>query len=294
MISKKKILDVEITDATKREVLEYIVKNLESFKKKFFIVTPNPEFLVLANKDYRFKTILNNAELALADGVGLLWAGKIMGKSLKARYAGVDLVKNLCEMVAEKPITVGFLGGRQNVAELTAECLVKKYPKLKVAFVGEEWINEGRMARQPLVSDDVRQFSRGPVVGFPHASARSQQSHVRAVGNPSSHATPSQSKFINPKSYLLNHESIDILFVAFGAPKQEFWIEENLSKIPVKVAIGVGGAFDYLSGKVPRAPKFLRSIGLEWLFRLVVQPWRIKRQLSLLKFVYLVMKERIS
>jgi N-acetylglucosaminyldiphosphoundecaprenol N-acetyl-beta-D-mannosaminyltransferase len=88
--------------------------------------------------------------------------------------------------------------------------------------------------------------------------------------------------------------SIDILFVALGAPKQEFWINKNLDKIPVKVAIGVGGAFDYISGKTPRAPTFIRSVGLEWLFRLVVQPWRIKRQLALIEFIRLVVKEKLS
>lgn len=90
----------------------------------------------------------------------------------------------------------------------------------------------------------------------------------------------------------------DILFVAFGHPKQEYWIYENLKnlpagrQVPVKVAMGVGGAFDYISGRVPRAPKWIRNLGLEWLFRLIVQPWRIKRQLALLKFIYLVFFSR--
>lgn len=80
----------------------------------------------------------------------------------------------------------------------------------------------------------------------------------------------------------------DILFVAFGHPKQEYWIAQNLDKIPVKVAMGVGGAFDVISGKLPRAPKWLRSLKLEWLFRLMIQPWRIKRQLALLKYIWLI------
>lgn len=65
----------------------------------------------------------------------------------------------------------------------------------------------------------------------------------------------------------------DILFVALGAPKQETWIHDNLSKLPnVKIAIGVGGAFDFISGKIPRAPKLLREIGLEWMWRLMMEP----------------------
>lgn len=82
---------------------------------------------------------------------------------------------------------------------------------------------------------------------------------------------------------------VDLLFVALGHNKQEKWIAGNLDKIPVHIAMGVGGAFDYLGGFVPRAPKFLRAIGLEWLFRLVIQPWRIKRQLALVKYLLLLL-----
>lgn len=90
----------------------------------------------------------------------------------------------------------------------------------------------------------------------------------------------------------LQGKTIDILFVAYGAPKQEEWIDEHLEKLPVKAAMGVGGAFDFISGNVRRAPKFMRSMGLEWLFRLVLQPWRLKRQLALITFVRLVVQER--
>lgn len=82
----------------------------------------------------------------------------------------------------------------------------------------------------------------------------------------------------------------DILFVAFGHGKQEQWMADNLSQVPVKLAMGVGGSFDLISGKLPRAPGWVRIVGLEWLFRLILQPWRIKRQLALIKFLWLVMR----
>lgn len=90
-----------------------------------------------------------------------------------------------------------------------------------------------------------------------------------------------------PKS--LKSLKCDFLFVAFGHIKQEKWIANNLADLPVKVVMGVGGAFDYLSGSVPRAPVFVRTLGFEWLFRLIIQPWRIKRQLKLLKYLKLLM-----
>ncbi len=69
----------------------------------------------------------------------------------------------------------------------------------------------------------------------------------------------------------------DILFVAYGAPAQDLWIARNQPLLRVPVAIGVGGTLDYLSGNVLRAPHWMRRLGLEWLFRLVRQPWRWKR-----------------
>lgn len=87
---------------------------------------------------------------------------------------------------------------------------------------------------------------------------------------------------------------IDLLFVAFGHPKQEEWIYKNLDHIPVTAAMGVGGAFDYISGTVKRAPFMVRAIGFEWLYRLIREPWRFKRQLSLIKFVKLVIRERFK
>ena len=68
-----------------------------------------------------------------------------------------------------------------------------------------------------------------------------------------------------------------VLLVAFGAPKQEMWIDQVARAAGVPVAMGVGGSFDYLTGRVPRAPGWMRRAGLEWLYRLGRQPWRLKR-----------------
>lgn len=83
-----------------------------------------------------------------------------------------------------------------------------------------------------------------------------------------------------------------ILLVAFGSPTQEKWIEANKDVFKGMVCMGVGGAFDFASGTVRRAPWFVRRLGLEWLFRLIIQPWRIKRQMRLLTFVKMVVIER--
>ncbi len=85
-----------------------------------------------------------------------------------------------------------------------------------------------------------------------------------------------------------------IIFVAFGAPAQDFWIYNHKNAVNNAICMSVGGAVDYLAGKVPRAPKLIRIIGFEWLFRLLVQPWRWRRQLKLITFFKLVLQQRFS
>lgn len=76
----------------------------------------------------------------------------------------------------------------------------------------------------------------------------------------------------------------DIVFVAYGAPAQERWIARTRGELGAAVAIGVGGAFDFVAGRVPRAPLWMRRLGLEWLYRLWREPWRWRRMLALPRF----------
>ncbi len=95
--------------------------------------------------------------------------------------------------------------------------------------------------------------------------------------------------------YIVNEikqKSPDILFVGLGAPKQEYWINKNKDKLGVPVCIGVGGSFDVIAGVKKRAPDILIKLNLEWLFRLVCEPKRLKRQLALPKFVLLILKKQ--
>jgi N-acetylglucosaminyldiphosphoundecaprenol N-acetyl-beta-D-mannosaminyltransferase len=82
----------------------------------------------------------------------------------------------------------------------------------------------------------------------------------------------------------------DVLLVAYGAPHQELWIARNRDRLGVQVAIGVGGTFDFLAGRVRRAPRFLREAHLEWLWRLVLQPARVRRMAVLPAYALAVLR----
>lgn len=230
-----KLFGIKITTESEERILEYILSNVKTEGKKLFVTTPNPEIIMNARSHPEFKKLLNEADLALPDGVGVSIALRLMGKGRLRRVTGTDLLQKLCLKIAKSPHSVGFFGGYGNVALSAAKCLQKKYSGLKVSYASGAW-NEAE----------------------------------------------------------IKGKKIDVLFVAMGFPKQEKWIYENLDKIPVRAAIGVGGAFDFISGNVPRAPKLMRGLGLEWIFRLIIQPWRIKRQLALISFSFLTFKEMFS
>ncbi|RJR32155.1 WecB/TagA/CpsF family glycosyltransferase [Candidatus Parcubacteria bacterium] len=214
------ILGVKIDNISKSECLNKIREFLQS-QNQHYIVTPNPEFLVAAQKDNEFKKILNDADLSIADGVGLKFGSFF---KIKHRITGADLMFDICKLAEQNMYSVYLVGGKQDIAKRTAYKLKEKFSDLKISG----W-QDGMEA---------------------------QNTDVEKIKN------------ANP----------DILFVAFGQVKQEKWIYENLKRIPsAKLAMGVGGAFDYISGEIKRSPYVFRIIGLEWLYRLVKEPKRIKR-----------------
>lgn len=90
----------------------------------------------------------------------------------------------------------------------------------------------------------------------------------------------------------INTSKPDILFVALGSPRQENWIINNMDNLHPYVYQGVGGSFDVISGNLKRAPESFQKLGLEWLYRLIKEPWRWKRQLVLFKFLIHVLVKK--
>ena len=236
-------LGVKVDEVNKEQALQKVTEFLVSGQHKIF--TPNPEFVVKAQKDEYFKQVLNSGDLNLCDGKGLELFTKIK------RITGVDFVWEVCRLAAEQNRGVYLLGsGNDEVVKKTVEELQKKFPNLSIAG-----------------------YDKGPVIN------ESSQSAIRS-------SQPNNSTIEQ-----INRSGAEVLFVAFGMGKQEKWIYENLSKMPnVKIAMGVGGSFDFISGKVKRAPLFLRRLGLEWLYRLIRQPSRIGRILNAtIRFTWLVL-----
>lgn len=208
------------------------------------IVTVNPEYVMAARRHPRFGAVLRNAEYALADGVGLLLAARILGKPVPPRITGNDLVDAVAALDHENK-RIFLLGAAPGVAASAARVLRQRYENAGIV---------GTLSGNPAPE------------GWDEISAA------------------------------LSHCNPTVLFVAFGHPRQDLWIAANRERLEahgILVASGVGGVYDYLSGRVPRAPDLLRRLGLEWLYRLVRQPWRWRRQAALPVFVLVVILEAV-
>ena len=197
------------------------------------IVTVNPEFVMNAQRNKDFRTAINAAALIVADGVGVVWATRYLGRPVPERVTGTDLLPELAQRCAAAGYRLYLLGAAPGIAEAAGARLQELTPGLVIA---------GTYAGSPAPNEEEEIIER-----------------VRAA-----HA--------------------DVLCVAYGAPAQDLWIWRNLARLPVAVAIGVGGAYDFLSGRQQRAPVFLRKLGLEWLYRLYREPWRWRRMLALPRF----------
>ena len=285
---KTNVLGIEI-DSDKKEVVLEGIKNRLNDGRSIFIVTPYSEMIVAAQKDEELKNVLNSADFSLPDGAGVLWAahylslfpsrglGRDQGrgrtivktwylissliaiifnpKSLRdpipEKISGSDFVWDLARLAAERGLSIFLLGGFADTARLAAEKLKSRFPNLEIAGT-----------TSPVILPGLAEASRGER----HSEGSRDSSSAIAIGT-------QNDKIINE----INNSRADFLFVALGPVRQEKWIHENLPKLNAKLAIGLGGTFDYLAQKRPLAPRFWASGGLEWLWRLLTQPWRLKR-----------------
>jgi N-acetylglucosaminyldiphosphoundecaprenol N-acetyl-beta-D-mannosaminyltransferase len=275
-MDEKYILGVKVNKGlTMSDVLNR-VQVLLSDDKCHYIATTNAEFVMEAQKDNEFKDIINCADISVPDGAGVLYAmyyshfvskfnknilfpiraflyGIYLGfTSLTSKYqfgeriSGVELMHELCKYASVHNKTVALIGG---------------WPKDKWGRKISDVSNVAEIAASKLREE------------FPGLNVVSAISHFKHISEDDSATLDVLHNSM--KSQGISH--IDFVFVAYGHPKQEKWIVRNKCKIPAKVCMGVGGSLDYFANIQKRSPEFFINMNLEWMYKLVTQPWRIKR-----------------
>ena len=234
------LLGVKINCVSEQLAKELILSCLNS-DSQHQIATVNPEFIVEAQTNDKFKQVLNNVSFSTIDSTGIIFALQFYGHkvSLNDRLTGVRLTQIILDIASKRNYKILFCLYPQGFTTPAKFFIIikNKYPELDFQVCTSEEASLKAATFQP-----------------------------------------------------------EILLVGLGAPLQELWIDEYLSSMPsVKVAVGVGGTFDFLADTKKRAPKFMRSFGLEWLWRLVLQPNRIKRiYRAIVVFLYLIIQNKLK
>jgi len=224
------IMGINVSSTNVSEVLAR-VEDFISDSERFYIVTPNPEIILMAQRNEKLKKALNGTELAISDGVGLKIA--IPGLNI---IKGRELFSELVALAARKNWKVFLLGGLDKEAELAVKKLKIENLKLKIEY-----------ARGPRLDQNAQPASKNDI--------KLEREAVEKI----------------------NRFAPQLLFVAFGNPKQEIWVHENYLKLNIGGAMAVGGAFNYVAGLSKLPPKWMERVGLEWLWRLSTEPKRLGR-----------------
>jgi len=233
---RNEILSVGFDNVTLDEAVETAMGYIER-GEKCRVVTPNAEIGLDCLKNEQLRKLVNESELVLPDGVGVVHAARILDRPLKGKVPGIEFGEKLCDRLQNTGKSLFLFGSKPGVAEAAAAKLKEKYPGLLIA---------------------------GTLNGY--------FSDEKAVVDTINAAEP------------------DVLFVCLGCPKQELFMERWREELTCSVMAGLGGSLDVLSGNLQRAPKAFRDLGLEWFYRLLKEPKRIKRMARLP--LYLIYAER--
>ncbi len=250
------IAGLKISNITKRELLEQVRERVAK-KQKTFVTTPYSEFLYASMRNPEVREMLNKSDFAIPDGIGILWAHLFLSRPFSFKNFYLKIIQSWFQVV------------------WTGASIIFKpsllYREIPEKIVGADLIWD------LCAMAERENFSVFLLGGFGHTTEIAKQKLLQKF--PKLQIAGTSNK--NPKDVevldQINSVKPDLLFVAFGPIKQEKWIAENLQNISASFAIGLGGTFDYIAGTKKAPPKFIRRIGLEWLYRLVTQPSRLAR-----------------
>lgn len=245
---------IEISPVSMREALDKIEGFIEN-GSPHHVVTSDANAVLTSRDDPEYTQIIRRAALITPDGFGLVWGARLIGLPIYERVTGVDMVTGICERAAKK----GY----------------------RLYVLGSEPGEDGKPGVAETAARNLAQKYPGAnFVGTHHGFWRREGKEQGL--------TPEQADARMADE--IRRATPDVLFVAMGIPMQEKFIAAQLERMNVPVCLGVGGSFDVYSGKFNRAPLTVQRLGMEWLYRVWIDPSRWKRMGYVPKFMIIAVK----
>ncbi len=222
--------------------------------KPALVFAINAEKSVQSEEDPKIRSLLQKATILIPDGIGACIGARLLNGVSMSRVPGSDLMPALCDRAEREGLSIYLYGASPESNAGALKAIRKRWPKLRIAGACHGY-------KKPGTAADISRLDDPEVADTVAAD--------------------------------IHRTRPDIVFVGLGSPRQELWMAEVGARLPVGLLQGVGGTIDCLSGAARRAPAFWGNMGLEWLYRLLQDPRRWRRQLALPRFLGLVLRERL-
>ncbi len=262
-----KILGIKVVSNSKEGVLREIQSRLKG-NKKFYIVTPNPEQILIACEDKQYKEILNSADISIPDGIGLVAAAKfyslprpkgLFRRALALFVQGLGVGFSTLFDTNWLETELSLIKGREIFIELIRLANKKGWKVVLLGDSNQSAQKATNKLRQNYISLDIIGLT-GPDL---ETSGKLKSTHSKVV----------EDRAIAE----INKVKPEMLFIGFRSPVQEKWLYRWYNTLNFKCAMVVGGTFDYVSGKKPFPPKWIEDLNLEWFWRLIKGDQKIRR-----------------
>lgn len=244
MSERLNILDIWVDSVDRYEAITRVEGFLRKGERPHTVFAANPEKNFSVPKDPTLYETFKNADLLLPDGVGIVWAARILFGARLERVPGSEFIFDICRLAAKNGCGIFVYGAKEESNKAAVNRLKKQFHYLKVAGRCNGYISDAEMPA-----------------------------------------------LIN----CINKSRAEVLFLALGSPKQEKWYAKYHRELKyVKVCQCIGGTLDTIAENVKRAPEIWQKSSLEWLYRLITQPGRIRRQTILPLFVFAVFRMKLK
>jgi N-acetylglucosaminyldiphosphoundecaprenol N-acetyl-beta-D-mannosaminyltransferase len=238
------VLDIWVDPVNRYEAIRRVEEFLIKGKRPHAVFAVNPEKNFSVPKDPALYKTFKNADLLLPDGVGIIWAARILFGARLERIPGSEFIFDICKLAAKNGSGIFIYGAKEESNKAAVSRLKEQFNYLKIAGRCNGYIRKSEM---PALINRI------------------------------------------------NKSRAEVLFLALGSPKQEDWFSKYQRELKyIKVCQCIGGTLDTIAGNVKRAPEIWRKFSLEWLYRLIIQPSRIRRQMILPHFVFAVLKMKLK
>ncbi|MFH1145749.1 MAG: WecB/TagA/CpsF family glycosyltransferase [bacterium] len=235
------------------------------------LITVNPEFVLESVRNPQFKQAIEST-VSVPDGIGIVWAGHYLQKTYSSTFLNI-----IRWIVTGAGLIFTPWRSKDVIKERITGVEVTEW------LCQQEGVRAYFLGGLPGIGERAKEYLERKYPGVRIVGVNSGPLDIKTM------TTEEEQKLVMD----INASEANVLVIAWNAPYAQIWLYKRLGElVNIKIGIGVGGTLNFFAGTIKRSPRVFQALGLEWLWRLLREPWRVKRIVRALRFSYLVARSR--